>query len=514
MLPARTNHTSIGTIERKTSGQPRHLGNLNFDNTYSRLPKSFFQTIAPKPVSDPKLIRLNKSLAKELGMDPSIVEQQNLDIFAGNATPLKSKQIAMAYAGHQFGNWVPRLGDGRAVLIGEVLDENGRRRDIQLKGSGPTLFSRMGDGRATIGPVIREYIVSEGMAALNIPTTRSLAIVTTGELVARERMEPGAILTRVASSHIRVGTFQYFYGQQDDDAIRKLADYTINRHYPSAAKDSNPYVGFLRSVVNRTAELISSWMLVGFIHGVMNTDNSSISGETIDYGPCAFMDGFYPNKVFSSIDTLGRYAYDQQPAVGLWNLSRFAETLLCIINSNKEKATVEARAVLETYWPTFEKHFHIGLCQKIGLDHNEENLSLAFRLLDCMSETRADFTNTFRNLPKLFTAPDIFDLETEEKLKFHKEFAEWSNEWKTKIAEQTASLDATWGNMYEINPLFIPRNHQIQRVIDFAIDADDYQPLDQMLTAITDPFTENAELKHLAKQPKPEEEIKQTFCGT
>ena len=514
MLPERTNHTGIGTIERKNSGQPKHLKNLNFDNSYSRLPRSFFQVIAPKPVSDPRLIRLNNGLAKELGMDPCIVEERDLDIFAGNAAPSKSKQIAMVYAGHQFGNWVPRLGDGRAVLIGEVLDENGKRRDIQLKGSGPTLFSRMGDGRATVGPVIREYLVSEGMAALRIPTTRSLAMVTTGELVARERMEPGAVLTRVASSHIRVGTFQYFYGQKDEDAIRQLADYAINRHYPKAVKDSNPYLGFLRGVVDRTAELISSWMLVGFIHGVMNTDNSSISGETIDYGPCAFMDDFYTNKVFSSIDTLGRYAYDQQPSIGLWNLSRFAETLLCIIDDNKEKATAKARGILETYWPTFEKHFHSGLCQKIGLEHNEENLALVFRLLDLMSEKRTDFTNTFRNLPKLITAPDIFDAETEEKFRCHKAFSDWSIEWKTKITEQNGSLDTTFRNMNKVNPLFIPRNHQVQRVIDFAIDEEDYQPLEEMLTAITDPFKENPKLMHLAKQPKPEEEIKQTFCGT
>ena len=514
MLPTRTNHTGIGTIGRKNNSQSKHLGNLNFDNTYSRLPETFFQAIAPKPVSNPRLIRLNKGLAKELGMDPCIVEERDLDIFAGNAAPSESQQIAMVYAGHQFGNWVPRLGDGRAVLIGEVLDEKGKRRDIQLKGSGPTMFSRMGDGRATVGPVIREYLVSEGMAALRIPTTRSLAIVTTGELVARERMEPGAVLTRVASSHIRVGTFQYFYGQKDEDAIRQLADYAINRHYPEALKDSNPYLGFLRCVVERTAELISSWMLVGFIHGVMNTDNSSIAGETIDYGPCAFMDEFHANKVFSSIDTLGRYAYNQQPSIGLWNLSRFAETLLCIIDHNKEQSTAKARGILETYWPTFEKNFHSGLCQKIGVEHNEENLSLVFRLLDHMSETRADFTNTFRNLPKLITAPDIFNGETEEKLRSHRAFLDWSIEWKTKITEQKESLDTTFRNMNKINPLFIPRNHQIQRVIDFAIDAEDYQPLEEMLTAITDPFTENPKLMHLAKQPKPDEEIKQTFCGT
>ncbi|MEC7806223.1 MAG: protein adenylyltransferase SelO family protein, partial [Pseudomonadota bacterium] len=269
-----TNYTGIKTLETSTDSGPKHLGNLRLDNTYSRLPEIFFQEIAPKPVSDPKLIKLNRSLAKELGMDPSTVEARDLDILAGNAAPQESKQIAMVYAGHQFGNWVPRLGDGRAVLIGEVIDESGARRDIQLKGSGPTLFSRMGDGRASVGPVIREYLVSEGMAALQIPTTRSLAMVTTGELIARERMEPGAILTRVASSHIRVGTFQYFYGQKDDAAIRLLADYAINRHYPNAGENSNPYVELLRSVVERTAELISSWMLVGFIHGVMNTDNS------------------------------------------------------------------------------------------------------------------------------------------------------------------------------------------------------------------------------------------------
>tara|TARA_B100000686_G_scaffold165301_1_gene172981 strand:- start:369 stop:1904 length:1536 start_codon:yes stop_codon:yes gene_type:complete len=509
-----TDHTGIDTSERHKYSEPKHLGNLNFDNTYSRLPEIFFQEIAPKPVSDPKLVRLNTNLAKELGMDPSTVETRDLDILAGNAAPLESKQIAMVYAGHQFGNWVPRLGDGRAVLLGEVIDTSGARRDIQLKGSGPTLFSRMGDGRASVGPVIREYLVSEGMAALQIPTTRSLAIVTTGELIARERMEPGAILTRVASSHIRVGTFQYFYGQRDDEAIRLLADYSINRHYPNAGENPNPYVEFLRSVVEKTAELISSWMLVGFIHGVMNTDNSSIAGETIDYGPCAFMDAFDANKVFSSIDTGGRYAYNQQPAIGLWNLSRFAETLLGIIDSDKEQATAKAREVLETYWQTFEEHFHFGLCQKIGLEHNEENLSLAFQLLDFMSETKADFTNTFRNLPKLITAPEAFNAETDNKLKLSDKFSDWSAKWTAKIAGEVKSVDEALGNMNKINPLFIPRNHQIQRVIDFAIEAEDYEPLEQIFSAVTNPFGENPQLKHLSEPPKPEEEIKQTFCGT
>jgi uncharacterized protein YdiU (UPF0061 family) len=509
-----TNYTGIKTLETSTDSGPKHLGNLRLDNTYSRLPEIFFQEIAPKPVSDPKLIKLNRSLAKELGMDPSTVEARDLDILAGNAAPQESKQIAMVYAGHQFGNWVPRLGDGRAVLIGEVIDESGARRDIQLKGSGPTLFSRMGDGRASVGPVIREYLVSEGMAALQIPTTRSLAMVTTGELIARERMEPGAILTRVASSHIRVGTFQYFYGQKDDAAIRLLADYAINRHYPNAGENSNPYVELLRSVVERTAELISSWMLVGFIHGVMNTDNSSIAGETIDYGPCAFMDDFDPSKVFSSIDTVGRYAYNQQPAIGLWNLSRFAETLLCTIDPDKEKATAKARKVLETYWQRFEKHFHTGLCQKIGLEHNEANLSLAFQLLDFMSETKADFTNTFRNLPKLITTPEAFNAETDNKLELSDKFSDWSARWEAKITEEAKPLDETLGDMNKINPLFIPRNHQIQRVIDFAIEAEDYEPLEQMLSAVTNPFGENPRLKHLSEPPKPEEEIKQTFCGT
>ena len=508
------NNKETKELKPKSGMELSHLGTVNFENTYSKLPKLFYQRINPKPVSAPKLIKLNHPLALQLGLDPLTVEQLDTNFLAGNEIPKQSTPIAMVYAGHQFGNWVPRLGDGRAVLLGELIDQSGIRRDLQLKGSGPTLFSRMGDGRASLGPVIREYVVSEGMAALGIPTTRALAISTTGDMLVRETMEPGAILTRIASSHLRIGTFQYFYGQQDTKSLRLLADYAINRHYPNAGATANPYLELLDNVTKKTAEVISSWMLVGFIHGVMNTDNTSIAGETIDYGPCAFLDFFNPSKVYSSIDTMGRYAYNQQPAIGLWNLTRFAETILGIIGPDKEAAKNDAQSILEKYWGTFENHFHRGLCKKIGLPFKEENLKLAFELLDCMTEENGDFTITFRTLTKLLTSPDSGQNHLDEYLPDGDHFKNWAKRWLTKINLHTTSLDKAAHNMNKINPLFIPRNHQIQRAINFAVDVEDYQPMETLIDAISNPFEDNASLDYLTFPPQPSEEIKRTFCGT
>tara|TARA_Y100000588_G_scaffold320311_1_gene350817 strand:+ start:3714 stop:5255 length:1542 start_codon:yes stop_codon:yes gene_type:complete len=513
-LPSAHGVAHIEKLEPSPDVSSRRLQTLNFDNTYSRLPNIFYQHLAPKPVSAPKLIKLNRALAEQLGLDPDTVEQLDADILAGNRVPEKSIPIAMVYAGHQFGNWVPRLGDGRAILLGEVMDTLGVRRDLQLKGSGPTLYSRMGDGRASLGPVMREYIVSEGMAGLGIPTTRSLAISMTGDMVARETMEPGAILTRVASSHLRIGTFQYFYGQKDIDSIRLLADYAIERHYPEARKAADPYLELLGSVTSNTAELISSWMLVGFIHGVMNTDNMSIAGETIDYGPCAFMDFFNPAKVFSSIDTGGRYAYNQQPTIGLWNLSRFAETLLAIIGSDRQNAIEQARRILDTYWNSFENHFNKGLCCKIGLPQTPETLELAFELLDCMSEEKSDFTLTFRHLPNLFK--NVLDGETLgcNYLPQSEHFKNWSQRWLKIIKKETKTLSKAITLMNSVNPLFIPRNHQIQKAIDFATSLENFEPMEKLISAVNSPFIANSELNSLALPPEPNEEIKQTFCGT
>src|SRR5215204_537932 len=373
---------------------------LPFDNTYARLPDRFFARLAPTPVRAPRLIRLNRELAAQLRLDPDwLASPEGVEVLAGNRVPNGAESVALAYAGHQFGHFVPQLGDGRAILLGEVVDRSGMRRDIQLKGSGPTPFSRSGDGRAALGPVLREYVVSEAMAALRIPTTRSLAAVATGEPVVRETVLPGAVLTRVARSHVRVGTFQFFAVRGDVEGLRLLADHVIARHYPQAAEAERPYRALLDAVIGAQADLVAQWLNVGFIHGVMNTDNMSIAGETIDYGPCAFMDAYDPATVFSSIDQHGRYAYANQPGIAAWNLARLAETLLPLFSDDEEKAVARAREALETFSPRFEAAFHAGLRRKLGLfTQREEDLELAGGLLDLMAKNEADFTLTFRGL--------------------------------------------------------------------------------------------------------------------
>ena len=371
-----------------------------FQNTYSTLPDGFFARVVPTPVASPKLIKLNRPLAIRLGLDPDRLESpEGAEILAGKRIPDGAEPIAMAYAGHQFGHFVPQLGDGRAILLGEVVDADGIRRDIQLKGSGPTPFSRRGDGRAALGPVLREYIVSEAMAALGIPTTRSLAAVVTGESVLRETALPGAVLTRVASSHIRVGTFQYFAARGNTEGVRQLADHVIARHYPEAANAERPYHALLQGVIARQAELVARWLLVGFIHGVMNTDNTSISGETIDYGPCAFMDSYDPAAVFSSIDEQGRYAYANQPRIALWNLTRLAECLLPLFSDDKDKAIEQAQFILGEFAGRFTTAYQAGLRQKTGLlTARDDDEALVQDLLDAMAKNQADFTLTFRGL--------------------------------------------------------------------------------------------------------------------
>jgi serine/tyrosine/threonine adenylyltransferase len=371
-----------------------------FDNTYARLPDRFFARLRPTPVASPRLVKLNTKLALDLGLDPEeLTTPQGVEILAGNRVPVGGDPLAMAYAGHQFGTFVPQLGDGRAILIGEVIDRAGTRRDIQLKGAGPTPYSRRGDGRAALGPVLREYIVSEAMAALGIPTTRALAAVTTGEPVWRETSLPGAVLTRVASSHIRVGTFQFFAARGDVDGIRCLADHVIGRHYPDAAGAANPYRALLDQIIARQASLIARWLLVGFIHGVMNTDNMSIAGETIDYGPCAFMDSYHPQTVYSSIDQMGRYAYGNQPEIAEWNLVRLAETLLPVLAEDHDAAILEAKEAIGTFAKLFETAYTAGLSRKLGLlESQPDDSSLAKDLLDRMANNGADFTLVFRRL--------------------------------------------------------------------------------------------------------------------
>lgn len=486
-----------------------------FQNTYSALPSNFFARVAPTPVAAPRLIKLNRALAVHLGLDPEVLSSpEGAEILAGKRVPEGADPIAMAYAGHQFGHFVPQLGDGRAILLGEVIDADDVRRDIQLKGSGPTPFSRRGDGRAALGPVLREYIVSEAMAALGIPTTRSLAAVITGENVMRETILPGAVLTRVASSHIRVGTFQFFAARGDTDGVRRLADHAINRHYPDAAKAADqPYHALLAGVVARQADLVARWLLVGFIHGVMNTDNCSISGETIDYGPCAFMDHYDPAQVFSSIDEQGRYAYANQPRIALWNLTRLAECLLPLFSDDKDKAIEQAQAILSEFAEKFTTAYQAGLRAKIGLfTARDGDEALVQDLLDAMAKNQADFTLTFRRLADL-----ALDAENDGARQLFAEpaaFNEWAVRWRQRIAEDPQSPAERHAAMRTVNPAFIPRNHRVEAVIQAAVTNDDYVPFEQLLTVLAKPFEDQPEYAGYADPPQPEQRVTQTFCGT
>ncbi|MES1934548.1 hypothetical protein T35B1_18178 [Salinisphaera shabanensis T35B1] len=488
---------------------------FTLDNTYARLPGEFYAHAAPTAVAAPRLLRLNRPLADQLGLDAQALEgPAGVEILSGNRVPKGAEPLAMAYAGHQFGNFSPTLGDGRAVLLGEITDRNGARRDIQLKGAGPTPFSSRGDGRAALGPVIREYVVSEGMAGLGIPTTRALAMVATGESVFRMGAEPGGVLARVAASHVRVGTFEYFARRGNNDAVRALADYVIERHYPQAAEADNPYHALLEEVAVHTADLIAQWLLVGFIHGVMNTDNVSIAGETIDYGPCAFMDSYNPATVYSSIDHGGRYAYNRQPGIGQWNLARFAECLLPLLDDDQEKAVAQAQAVLERYVERFETTYHDGLAAKIGLEERREgDADLAYELLKCMTRQDADFTLTFRRLTDLGRDADDRDDALRALFNDPADFDHWAARWRERLAEETRDDAARRAAMRAVNPAYIPRNHRIQQAID-AAEAGDYQPLKALLTVVASPFDDHPELADYARPPKPEEVVQRTFCGT
>jgi serine/tyrosine/threonine adenylyltransferase len=486
-----------------------------FQNTYAALPANFFARVAPTPVAEPRLIKLNRPLAIQLGLDPDLLSTaEGAEILAGKTLPAGAEPIAMAYAGHQFGHFVPQLGDGRAILLGEVIDEDGIRRDIQLKGSGPTPFSRRGDGRAALGPVLREYIVSEAMFALGIPTTRSLAAVITGESVMRETALPGAVLTRVAASHVRVGTFQYFAARGDTEGVRRLADHVIARHYKQAANAERPYHALLEGVVARQAELVARWLLVGFIHGVMNTDNTSISGETIDYGPCAFMDHYDPAQVFSSIDEQGRYAYANQPRIALWNLTRLAECLLPLFSDDQEKAIAEAQAILGAFPQKFATAYQAGLRNKIGLfTVRDGDEALVQDLLDAMATNQADFTLAFRRLSEaaldpagdgkvraLFAEPSAYDA--------------WAARWRQRMNVEPQAPAERQAAMRAVNPAFIPRNHRVEAVIQAAMVKDDYAPFEELLAVLSKPFEDQPQFAAYAEPPQPDQRVLQTFCGT
>jgi uncharacterized protein YdiU (UPF0061 family) len=479
-----------------------------FDNSYARLPERLFARLPPTPVSAPRLLRLNTALAATLGLDPDwLASPAGIAMLAGNHMPPGAEPIAQAYAGHQFGHFTPSLGDGRAILLGEVVIPAGARRDIQLKGSGPTPFSRRGDGRAAIGPVLREYIIGEAMAALGIPTTRALAAVATGEHVFREEALPGAVLTRIAASHLRVGTFQYFAARRDTDALRVLTDYAIARHDPAAADAANPALALLEGVALRQADLVAQWMLVGFIHGVMNTDNCAISGETIDYGPCAFMDAYNPETVFSSIDHQGRYAYGNQPGIAHWNLARLAECLLPLIDADEAAAVEQAQGALAAFAPRFGAGWRDGLLRKIGLtaarDGDDELLQ---DMLVRLAANQVDFTLFFRRLAAaaegddgvrmLFADPSAYD--------------GWAVGWRARLAQEAPGRAAA---MRAVNPAFIPRNHLVEEALAAAVE-DDLAPFETLLTVLAHPFEDQPGRDRHALPARPEERVTATFCGT
>jgi serine/tyrosine/threonine adenylyltransferase len=480
---------------------------ISFDNSYARLPDRFHVRLDPTPVVAPKLVRLNAALAETLGIDPNeLGGPEGVAVLAGNHVIPGAEPMALAYAGHQFGHFVPQLGDGRANLLGEVVGPDGIRRDIQLKGSGQTPFSRSGDGRAALGSVLREYLISEAMAALGVPTTRTLAAVTTGESVWRETRLPGAVLTRVAASHIRVGTFQYFAARRDEEGVRLLADHAIARHYPEAAGALNPYRAFLDGVIARQADLVAKWLLIGFIHGVMNTDNCSIAGETIDYGPCAFMDAYDPGAVFSSIDHQGRYAYANQPRIALWNLTRLAECLLPLLDGDETAAT----DALAAFAPRFQAAYFAGLRRKIGLlAEREGDDELTQSLLNLMATDGADFTLTFRRLCDAAEGP-AGNAAVRALFKDAGAYDAWAARWRVRLAAEKSAA----GAMRAVNPAFIPRNHLVEAALTAAVERSDFQPFEDLLAVLSRPFDDQPGVAHYATPPRDEERVLQTFCGT
>jgi uncharacterized protein YdiU (UPF0061 family) len=495
---------------------------LGFQNTYARLPERFYARLDPTPVSSPQLIKLNDALSRDLNLDPEALRSpEGVRVLAGSSVAEDAEPLAIAYAGHQFGHFVPQLGDGRANLLGEVTARDGKRYDIQLKGSGPTPFSRRGDGRAALGPVLREYILSEAMAALGVPTTRALAALTTGERVVRESYLPGAVFVRVAASHLRVGTFQYFAARQDAEGLRILADYAIARHYPDLAQHEKPYTAFLDAVITRHAQLVAQWISLGFIHGVMNTDNTSISGETIDYGPCAYMEDYHPGTVFSSIDQQGRYAYGNQPAAAHWNLSRLAESLLPLLEQEQESEAAAISAATESiarFEAQFEAERKANFRRKIGLFHNapadELNAddALVDDLLARMAAQRADFTLTFRRLCDAAESPTH-----EEKVRAlfadPAEYDAWAVKWRERLSDGLSAQERA-AQMRRINPMYIARNHLVEEVIQAAVQRNDFQPFENLLAVVTQPYEELGGLERYTLPARPEQYVTQTFCGT
>lgn len=475
----------------------------NFDNSYTRLPDVFYSKISPEPVKVPSLVLFNDSLAAYLGLDAQVL-RASPQVLAGNSLPQGAEPIAQAYGGHQFG-YFTMLGDGRAVLLGEHLTPNGQRYDIQLKGSGRTPYSRRGDGRAVLGPMLREYIISEAMHALGIPTTRSLAVVATGEDVCRDRLLPGAVLTRVAASHIRVGTFQYAAKWCSRADLKALADYTLQRHYPEDIAPDNKYLRLLRQVMKRQAKLIAQWQLIGFVHGVMNTDNMALSGETIDYGPCAFMDVYHPDTVFSSSDLNGRYAYGSQPDIAGWNLARFAETLLPLIDEDREKARELAQEEVNDFGGLFHRYWLEGMRRKLGLANEEEgDERLIGTLLSLMAKYKVDYTSTLLTL--------TFSRFEKESFYNNKDVIDWHLAWKYRTRRQSAPENAITDLMRRNNPAVIPRNHRVEAALEAAFNGN-LDVTHQLLAVLSKPYAHTPEQAPYA-DPGPQNCDYKTFCGT
>lgn len=480
---------------------------INFDNTYAKLPETFYTKLSPAQVAEPKLVRLNVELAETLSIDPEwLASPDGISVLSGNTIAEGSEPLAQAYAGHQFGGYNPQLGDGRAILLGEVIGTDSKRYDIQLKGSGRTPYSRGGDGKAALGPVIREYILSEAMAALGVRTTRALAAVTSGETVVRQDGPlDGAIFTRVASSHIRVGTFEFIAAKKNTADLRALADHTIQRHFPEALETDNPYISLLNHVITAQADLVAHWMSLGFIHGVMNTDNTAVSGETIDYGPCAFVDDFHPQCVFSSIDTKARYSWGNQPSIALWNLTRFAETLLPLFAENIEDAITIAESSLDTFQQYFSTQYMSRFRAKFGLPDSAPD-DLVQDALSLLANQQVDFTLFFRQLTLVANGAS--------KDKLLNLFADssslelWLNQWN-----KTTGQHIHLSKMKAANPILIPRNHRVEQAIQAAYDGD-FSPFHRLVDALDNPYVEQDQYSDLEIPPLPEEVVRETFCGT
>ena len=488
---------------------------MPFDNSYARLPERFYARVTATKVTRPRVVKLNRALAELLGADLDFLQSPaGAEVLSGNVVPEGAEPISQAYAGHQFGGFVPQLGDGRAILLGEVVSKDGQRRDIQLKGAGRTPFSRRGDGRAALGPVLREYIVSEAMVALGVPTTRALAAVTTGETIVRNGLLPGAVLTRVAASHIRVGTFQFFANRGDHEALRILTSHALSRHYPDSVDSDNHALALLERVTLAQANLVSKWLGVGFVHGVMNTDNTSVSGETIDYGPCAFLDEYDPEKTFSSIDHGGRYAFSNQPRIALWNLERLAEALLPLIASDANEAVRLATERLERFDSLFERAYLDVMRAKLGLVEREENDgSLAQGLLELLAAQRVDYTIFFRVLseavePSTDTALTSLFGENERPIRG------WLDVWRRRLALESGTAAARVASMRRANPAFIPRNHRVEEAIRAAEDRGDFQPFETLVHVLATPHEDHPDHAYLGDPPTPEQRVRETFCGT